>query len=412
MIINRLGLVFAILVLSGFSLKNPIKNPVDLTTKIVIDEPVTYNYQIKKPVQMLLGGNIPDNILLNDFLKLASYKLLDDNIACEPIVINDNVCSLYALDESSYLYKISCDKKPKILWKYNLLQKQKSSAGGMKYSNGKLYITNGSRYLFIVDASNGEYILEKEFPDIIVTPPLVKDQIVYLQDINNNLHAFDTSSGKIIWKNTNNIGAGLVNSYNRQIWSYEEQIISLSNNGMLKSLNMNDGSTKWSRELFNIEEGYDMFLIKDFTNKGLVISNHIYVSNSNGHLYKIDLKTGGTVYDIKIPNIQTITKAGNLIILINAANQVIAMNPDNGKFIWTVDLFEKDINTIAAIQDPQILNNNLYVITNKYPMVKINPANGKIISRSNIGGDSKYHAIIENKLYIFFDRKVKISINK
>jgi outer membrane protein assembly factor BamB len=410
------NLTFLILLLSGCNSKGKMKNPVDFTPKINVGNNKYNNFHLSSPTksnEWLNDIGNPDNIYLDEFTTFSSYKILKNDIACDPIIINEGTSTssvLYVLDRFSNIYKISCNDKLKTLWTYSLIQDQvKYFSGSISYNMGKLYITNGSRYIFVIDALSGDYIFEKQLPDIIITKPLVENNIVYLQDISNNLYGVHAENGNIVWQNKYNVGETLINEYDRQIWLYKSSIIALSSNGSIRSVNKETGKTTWDLSLINDDNSYENILIKDFSNKGLLVENNIYISNSDGYLSKIDIDTGKVIYKVKAYNIQTITKNGNIIILTNSANQVIAMNPENGKFIWSIDLFDKKVTDIASIKAPQIFNDFLYILSDKDAITKIDPSNGKVDSYIKIGRNSSSYISFNGKLYIFNGKNIKVS---
>jgi len=400
------------LALSSCTSKGKLKNPVDFTPRIIVGN-VIYDYKLDEPISInkwLSNTGNPENITLDQFKQFDSFSILENNIACDPIIIDESECNMYVLDQSSFIYKIGCNTNPKALWKYKLLQdKTKYYGGAISLHNDKLYITNGSRYVFIINATNGEYILEKKLPDIVLAKPLVDKNIIYLQDVSNNIYALNETNGDFVWQNRSNIGEMLINQFDRQLWLYKDEIISLSSNGMLQSLNKLNGSRLWQIELFNNKDNDEHVVIRDFSNKGCLFENSLYVSNSDGYLYNIDVRNGSIIYKVKIANVQTISKNGNLIIVTNSANQVIALDPKNGKFIWSTDLFKSKIKDIAYIQTPQMFNDLLYVITDKQSLVKIDPTNGKINSDIKIPKGSSAYGSISGKLYIFSKKSVAIS---
>ena len=403
MVVRFFYIVSFILFLSGCSgKKNKMKDPVDFTPRIEVS---SNGDSVISKLNHLLGNSID----LPSFTKAGSHKLLKDNIMSTSIKVGEYV---YAIDKSSNLYKILLGKNPKVIWSYNLFQQEdsKSFGGAIIYDNAKLYITNGSRYLFIIDALTGEYILEKQFPNIISTKPLINGEIVYIQDLNNNIYALDTNSGSIIWKNRDNFGEILINEYDREMWLYDNNIISLSSNGALASINKINGQKVWLKELYGTisdTSNSDNVMIKDFSNKGFLNENFIYTTNTDGYLYKIDIRNGSVIYKVKMSNVQTIRQIENLVIFTNSANQAFGMLSDNGEIAWSIDLFDKKMVNIASFQD-DIVDGWLYIITDKESMIIIDKKTGKIKSKIKIAKDAKFNIFDNQSLYIFSGKSINI----
>jgi outer membrane protein assembly factor BamB len=406
-------ILFLALIVSGCSSKNKIKNTVDFTPKIVIT-PQDYSYRTTVPVQVghwLNSPEGPENVYLSDISKFVPYKILKSDVSSDPIAQYSN--AVYVIDKLSNLYKISYDKKPKIVWSYNLLQDDREYSGGgilyHSFNDGKLYITNGSRYLFILKEEDGSYVLQKQFPDIINTKPVVDSNIVYIQDVSNIVYAFNVDTATILWKNRDNIREILINQYERQLWLNNKDIISLSSNGVLSCLDKSKGVKKWNIDFFENNDSSGLISLKDFSNKGYFVDQYIYVSSSNGYFYKVAAKDGKIIYKVKLANVQNIRKLGNLIIVTNCANQVIAICPETGKFIWASDLFDEKEKDIVLTRLPQVFNNLIHIFTNKGQIIKVNPINGKIEGRIKAPKGALYYVVNSDKLFIFSQKSLFIS---
>ena len=352
-------------------------------------------------------GPISANIKLNDIKKFSSYNLLSNNISAPP-TINNN--TLYVLDTKSNLYSFDLiNNLPKLQWKLSLLQDGKQyQGGGILYSSGKLYISNGSQYLFIIDAIKGNHIAIKKFREIVKSKPIFKSGIAYVQDIHNNIYAYDTNKNITDWA-IRNSSADLINIYTRTMMENQDSLISLASNGLLSKINKEQGREIWQKDLYQFSASKINGTIKDFTNSGVIKDGYIYTSNGNGQLYKVDLKTGNIVFDIDLPNIQNINIIGNLIFIVNSGHQVVAISSSSGKIIWSQNIFQKEIGHIAIIMAPQIFSNQLLIVTNQGLLVILDPITGKNISSININKDASFFATQDGRLLIFAGKYLQIS---
>jgi len=93
-------------------------------------------------------------------------------------------------------------KDNKITWTTDIAKgslDRNFNAGGILYSDEKLFVTNGSRNLVILDAQTGDEIIRKEFPDILRTKPVMADdRILLVQTISNQLIAYDIKSSNLL----------------------------------------------------------------------------------------------------------------------------------------------------------------------------------------------------------------------
>ena len=366
-----------------------------------------YAYKIPATKKLFSWSrNMSENVDLRDLHKLNSYKILSNNVSAQPIIDNN---TLYILDEKSNLYSFDVANIPKLKWKLALLQDNKTyGGGGIIYRSARLYVTNGSKYLFIIDAKNGTNVSVKAFDEIIKSKPMVESDIAYIQDIHNNIYAYDFKKDFFKW-GIHNSSAEIINIYTREMIEGWDGIIALSNTGLLSKIDKTKGVVLWQQDLFQSSQRSQNVAIKDFTNSGLIKDGNIYVSHGSGKLYKVDFKTGNIEFNIDLPNIQNMNIIGNLIFIVNSGNQVVAISPTSGKIVWSQDIFTKEIDNIAVIMQPQVFSNQLLILTNKGVLVILDPMTGKKISAITINQDASFFAVNNARLFIFSDKSVQIS---
>lgn len=302
-------------------------NVVDLTQKI----------KVEKAESIKLTSSHQDIHLTSS--RQESYNISKANIISVPTIAKSIV---YSLDQKGYVTAFSLKQKT-VLWSKQLdsSNAENYNIGGILYSDDKLYVTNGSRELFILSATTGEKILNKLFPDIIQTKPVMfDDKTVLVQTISNQLIAFDTEKLEVVWANEGEIG--LVSSRSHfSPFLANGYVITSYTSGELFCANPKNGEVKWVHSLSDKITDLDLFgsLSPTVINtKPVVKDDYVYVATSNSRLMKIRINTGDIIWQKNIEDIQSMTLSGNKLIITTNGRQVAILSSQNGDINWVADL--------------------------------------------------------------------------
>jgi outer membrane protein assembly factor BamB len=327
-------------------------NIVDLTQKI----------KVEKAESIKLTSSHQD-IQLNPNRNIESYNVSKANVISVPAIAKSIV---YSIDQKGYVTAFSLKEKT-TLWSSKL---DSSSAdnyniGGILYSNDKLYITNGSRELYIISATTGEKILSKLFPDIIQTKPIMlDDKTVLVQTISNQLIAFDTEKLEVIWANEGEIGVVSSRSHFSPFLA-NGYVITSYTSGELFCSNHKNGEVKWVHSLSDKVTDLDLFGALSPTviiTKPVIKDDYIYIATSNARLMKIKISSGDIIWQKNIEDIQSMALSGNKLIITTNGRQVAILSLQKGEVNWVADLInpaqKRNKLSPALFQAPFVVNDN------------------------------------------------------
>jgi outer membrane protein assembly factor BamB len=343
--IKKLAILLLPFILSsceGFGSKKT-KNIIDLTPKLSVG--------IQEPI------NLNDSMIAHrsfdwNMSQAKSYNLTKRKIIAAPVFIDDVI---YTLDSTSAVSAFSRKSKT-ILWTYNVASKSSkhnSINGGMTYNDGKLYVTNGSRFLTVLDSNNGYEILRKEFPDLVnIKPVMLNSHTISVQTVSNQLFVFDINNSRLVWQN-DGLFETLSSSYHVSPIVHGNQVIVSYSSGQIVSLDINTGQEQWS---FNLSS-HQSIALPSFEPSSIVCppiihANDIYLASSLGKLMKLDIKTGRTIWEINANDIQSMGLYGNNLFVTNNARQIGVINIDNGNVKFVADLQKKKKKEAASFLQP------------------------------------------------------------
>ncbi|NRB11341.1 MAG: PQQ-binding-like beta-propeller repeat protein [Rickettsiaceae bacterium] len=383
-----------------------IKNLIDLTDKLTIET-------TKKPI---ITSAKEDPFIGK---RKTSYVNSRNKIISPPIMANGVV---YNIDKKGLVTAFSTKERKK-LWSSDIARtiKEKSFyGGGMLYNNGKLYVTFGTRYLVILDASTGYEIIRKEFPDILRLKPVsVTKNLILVQTVSNQLFAYNTENFKIAWRHYGNIETVSSKAHAHPV-VYNGFIIASYSSGEVFYINAITGQAKWSYMLSTISDvglpNYDPSVI---VTPAIISGNSVYFATSNDKLVRLSLDNGMPLWKKEVADVQTmLLHEGNLFIT-NNARQTAAISIIDGKVSWIGNLItpkerKKKRPKPVLFQVPYITKNSdswsLNVIGSNGELYKFTtdingdlPEDAEIIKINK--GVIGYNIDFNNDMYLFTDRR-------
>jgi len=292
----------------------------------------------------------------------SSYNNYPKNIA---LFLNGDV--LYAADNLGFIYSIDV-QTGKTIWQENYGIPFSSH---LNFHKGVLYVVNQNSRLYAFNPSDGQKIWSFESLSGLIKPSrssnisLYDNKLLFSNDV-GDVTAIDLDRQIIIWSKNilsqNVIFNNLVFKISNILIDKKDVFVS-SNSGDLFSFNLESGEIKWSQKLSSIQNhiSTDKYLFV-LTENGFVIafnktnggilwslnlaklskdkkvsvdyyglllaSNNLYVTSSNGDIYKISANNGKYITHKKINN--DLSRApiivDNKILILNRSSELIILN--------------------------------------------------------------------------------------
>lgn len=387
-----------------------VKNLIDLTPKLEVQskEKLKFNTsQIKK----------------NPFSdqKSKSYSLAKNTIIAKPAFAKG---VMYSTDSKGFVSAYSLKEK-KILWQTDIAKgvlDRNFNDGGVLYSNGKLYVTNSSRYLVVLDAKSGDEIIRKEYPDIVRNKPVMAtDRLLLAQTVSNQLIAYDIKTSKFVWLHEGELETISTRSHVHPV-VYDGNVIVSYSSGEIVYLDAQSGKEKWRYNLTKISDiGIPSFDPSVIVTVPVISGEYAYFATSNGKIIKMDLDNGAPAWIKVADDIQSLSLVGDYLLVTNNARQVAALSSHNGKALWVGNLIaQKDRSKrkvrTALFQEPFVAQDgnsfSINVIASNGELYQFKPdASGFIPSEPtiiSITKNVKYHWIscCNGKMHLITGRNI------
>jgi len=309
------------------------KNIIELTPKLVVSS--------SEPVD-IKDGAVRGFYNASGAVDVVMHNLSSKKMIAEPLIVSNVV---YYSDVNGNIGAYSLETK-KTLWTNNLVRKQDHSnliGGGIAHHEGKLYVTNGTRFLVALDAKTGNEIFRKEFADVVRTRPvLLSDKVVLVQTISNQLFAYDMEKVKILWAHAG-IFESLSSSSHVEPIVYDGNIIASYSSGEVSLIDGEKGASQWT---LNLSSVYDV-TIPNFepatsSSKPIIHNGALYIAGGADKLTKINLTSGAVLWQVSAHDIQSMSIIGNDIFVTNNARQAAILSTKTGTVKWAADMLKEN----------------------------------------------------------------------
>ncbi|MDZ4762746.1 MAG: PQQ-binding-like beta-propeller repeat protein [Alphaproteobacteria bacterium] len=215
----------------------------------------------------------------------------------------------------------------------------------------------------------------------LVAPPVVKDGRVFVIDANQQVSAFDTTSGARVWsrelegqfkRDTFSVGGGLAVA--------GDKLLVGSGFGYVVALSVSDGAEVWRRPTESPVSG-----------SPAVVGNRAYVTSTNNELYALNVETGEIIWtdqaiaeSARILSAPSPAVSDELLVAPYSSGELIAYVPANGRRLWTDTLTTVGRFTpLSAINDiagrPVIQDNVVYAASHSGVLTAIDARSGQRI---------------------------------
>jgi outer membrane protein assembly factor BamB len=288
------------------------------------------------------------------------------------------------------------------LWRTNIMPKSKRDheawGGGLSYSDGKLYASSGFREVVQIDAKSGAigWRVLSEAP--LHAAPTVADGRVFVVDVNDELLAYDTTSGLQLWTYQALSEPARILAASSSAVANDTLVTSFAS-GELVALRAANGSELWNTSLSHVSRSNALSEIRDIAGRPIIYKTDVFAVSHADVLAAVDLRTGTTRWTLPVSAITTPWASGDVIYVVDQAGQVICISRDSGQVYWIRDLnagLKK--NKRAYWSSPLMAGSRLITLSNKGVALALNPKTGATVGTLRLGAGGLLGPIAVNGL--------------
>ncbi len=256
----------------------------------------------------------------------------------------------------------------------------------------RLYFGSRDRYIYCIDAGNGEVIWKYETKGAVTSSPSLMENRLYMGSCDQQLYCLDALTGGLKWKFMTR------NSVESSPVVYGARVYAGSSDNSVYCIDINSGTQLWEYKTGG------MVMASPTIHRG-----RVYIGSFDQYFYCIDAESGSLIW--RINQKQSITSKAcvfqEYIYMADGSNRISCLSLRDGSLIWK---FEAGLSWISVWLDssPAISGGRLYFGSYDKYLYCLDSQNSRIIWKFRTRGKITTSPIIAGS-YIFFgsdDRKL------
>lgn len=274
--------------------------------------------------------------------------------------------------------------------------------GNICYSRGRVFVSTKRGNVFAVEAKSGKVLWHKSLKSPVRSSPIASNNIIIVSTSDSKTYALNATTGKKLWEHEGGQENAKFVTAPTPLIIGKKVIVSYPS-GEVFALNLLDGEEIWMA-ITSPERITQLLPTNNDISYTPVYSNGmIFVVSSNGAVFALDENSGSEVWQLSDKAIVNSPWAvGNYLFAINRYGQMYAISSIDGSVLWTEYLADpEDIDDDNLVFTPPIMAGNyIYVADNEGKLRSYSPANGKMVSESNISNDVyQQPVVVDGRMY-------------
>ncbi len=182
--------------------------------------------------------------------------------------------------------------------------------GGVSYSDGKVYATNGAGDVLALDATTGNEVWRGGPAGPLRGAPTVAFNQLFVMTQDNQIFALDMADGKVVWNDTASQGEAGVFGVGAPA-AGQGSVIAGYSTGELAAYRYENGRNLWSDALARTSISTQVGTLTDVDADPIIDSGRVYALGQGGRMAAYELVTGQRVWELNLAGISTPVEQAN-----------------------------------------------------------------------------------------------------
>lgn len=299
----------------------------------------------------------------------------------QPIIVDGKI---YTLDTENHLAAFNTQTGQR-LWVRDVnhpVEDDDVIVGGIAYSRGHLYVTNGYSELLMLTPDDGRIVWRRKLPAPSRAAPTIADDRVFITTLDNRLLALNAADGNLLWEYSGIAGAaGIVGAASPA--ASRDIVLPVFSSGEIYALRVENGSAAWGDNLAGIRSAGGLSGISDIRALPVIDKGIVLAISFGNRMVALDERTGNRIWQRDIGGSEMPWVAGNSVFVLTNDNELVSIGRDNGLIRWVRPL-PKFINPESRTGQiywtgPVLAGSRLIVAGSDGGVVEVHPDDGSVI---------------------------------
>jgi outer membrane protein assembly factor BamB len=261
--------------------------------------------------------------------------------------------------------------------------------GGLAYDNGRVFVTSGFGEIIALSAETGDVIWKIRNTVPFSNAPTIRAGRLYAVSRDSRLQVVSTEDGSRLWEHLAITElATVIGATSPAVDS--RMVVAGFNSGEIVALNSINGRVAWSDSLTSrATQITPLSELNAIVGRPVIDGDRVFAVSHGGRMVSIDMRTGERIWTTDIGSIETPWVLGDFIFVITLDGQLVCLSSAQGRVRWVSQLpaFEDPDDREGRINwtGPVLASGKVYVASSTGEMLALDPANGEITERADLG---------------------------
>jgi outer membrane protein assembly factor BamB len=278
---------------------------------------------------------------------------------------------------------------------------QSAWGGGLAWADGRVYVTSGFREIVCLDDRTGAVVWRIPTDAPIHAAPTVSDGRVFVEDVNDELLAFQTADGAPVWTyQALTEPARMLGATSPAVDN--ETLVSSFASGELVALRAANGEELWNVPLSRVSRTNALSEIRDIVGRPIIYKTDVLAVSHSNVMSAVDLRTGSQRWTLPISAITTPWASGDVVYVVDVTGRVICISIDSGQIYWIRDL-NAGLNPKKRVywSSPLMASDRLVIGSTDGRAVALDPKTGKTLAALKLGSGALIGPIAADGMVYF-----------
>jgi outer membrane protein assembly factor BamB len=328
-------------------------------------------------------------------------------IAAPPVIADGN---LYFLDADHRLHAIRARDGERI-WTETLRERgsrdRVARGGGVAAAGGRVFVTTGFGFVVALDGQSGDEVWRAEAGAPLQSAPTVSGGRVYAITNDSELMAIDVNTGEVTWTyQAIAEPARILSAPSAAVDG--ETIVAPFASGEVVALLAGNGRRLWSDSLSRAGRLTSLSAINDIAGRPVLDNGVVFAASHSGVLAAIDLRTGQRGWARSFASTQTPWISGDVLYAVSIDGELVAFDRETGNVYWVQQLRrfedEEDRKGRVAWVGPIMVGGRLVLANSVGDVIAVSPQSGETVASVDVGQPVFIPPIAANdQIYIVTD---------
>jgi len=295
--------------------------------------------------------------------------------------------------------------------------------GGVAVGGGKVFVSSGYRTVTAIDQASGAVIWTTPVDVPIHGAPTVSGSRVFVVDVENQIQAFDTTTGRQDWSYRGiPEPARIMRASSPAVTG--DTVIAPFSSGEVVALRASTGQAVWQQVLSRTSRTSALSEIRDIAGRPVVSRGFVYAISHSGVLSSLDVRSGQPRWSLPVAGVNAPLPVGDVVYVVSKTGELTVVNRESGQIYWTRDLNVGRVRqeggflgfwdrTVRPIWSGPLMASNRLVLTNSDgELVAFDPKTGAQTASVQLRGGPVFiaPAAYNGALYVLTDNGDLVSI--